>query len=71
MQNNNLNPVMRNTGDENKCIFMTLPKCMRQDHTKKLDMSICQACASGRIEGHLFALREELKQFMETISSRR
>ncbi len=46
--------------DSNPCTFMKLPTCMRQDTSKRLDVSICQACISGRIESHLFALREKM-----------
>ena len=46
--------------NENPCTFMKLPRCMRQDASKRLDLSICQACISGRIESHLFALREKM-----------
>jgi hypothetical protein len=45
---------------ENPCAFMKLPKCMRQDVSKRLDLTICNACIAGRAEGHLFALREKL-----------
>ena len=45
---------------DNPCSFMKLPRCMRQDQAKRLDLSICQACISGRMEGHLFAIKEKL-----------
>ncbi len=63
-----LNTERKHLDDKNSCIFMTLPKCMRQDQTKLLDLAICNACAAGRIEGHLFALREELQRFVAAIS---
>lgn len=43
---------------DNACLFMKLPKCMRQDTGRQLDLNICTACILGRIEGHLYALRE-------------
>ena len=46
--------------ETNPCAFMKLPRCMRQDASKRLDLSICQACISGRIEGHIFAIKEHV-----------
>ena len=45
---------------ENACSFMKLPRCLRQDTSKRLDVTMCQACISGRVESHLFALRQKL-----------
>jgi hypothetical protein len=45
---------------ENPCLFMKLPRCMRQDTSKRLDFDICQACIAGRMEGHLFAIKQKL-----------
>jgi len=49
-----------NQVDDNPCVFMKLPKCMRQDQGKQLNLDICHACIAGRTEGHLFALRQKL-----------
>ena len=54
----------------NPCPFMTVAKCMRQDQTLKLDFNICQACTTGRIEGHLFALREHFKRIADAVDPR-
>lgn len=58
--NYNQDPQERRIDLENPCTFMKLPKCMRQDVSKRLDISICNACIMGRMEGHLYALRERL-----------
>jgi hypothetical protein len=44
----------------NPCLFMKLPKCMRQDTTKRVDVTICNACIAGRTEGHLFEIKKKL-----------
>ena len=49
---------------DNPCAFMSMPRCMRQDVSKRLSFDICQACISGRMEGHLFALREEIHKLI-------
>ena len=50
-----LNPV-----NSNPCVFMKLPKCMRQDQAKQLNLDICHACIAGRTEGHLFEIKRKL-----------
>jgi hypothetical protein len=44
----------------NPCVFMKLPKCMRQDQSKQLNLDICHACIAGRAEGHLFEIKKKL-----------
>ena len=60
--NNDLQPTRDISNCDNPCAFMKMPRCMRQDASKRLDLDICQACIAGRIEGHIFALRENLIQ---------
>jgi hypothetical protein len=50
-------PAPTQTSD---CVFMKLPKCKLQDVSRRLDMSICLACISGRTERHLFDIKEIL-----------
>jgi hypothetical protein len=53
-------PINGNSTGTNPCLFMKLPKCMRQDTSKRVDTTICSACIAGRAEGHLFAIKQKL-----------
>jgi len=58
--NVNDKPDMNPPNQTSECVFMKLPKCKLQDITRRLDMSICLACISGRTERHLYDIKEIL-----------
>ena len=57
-------------GNSGKCIFMNLPKCLKQDTSKRLDMSVCNACIGGRQERHLFNIRENVERLIKLSESK-
>ncbi len=56
--------IKKSVDDSGKCIFMRLPKCLKQDTSKRLDMSVCDACISGRMERHLFNIKESIDKLV-------
>jgi hypothetical protein len=51
-----------------ECELMKLPKCPNQDISRRLDMSICQACIAGRSERHLFEIKGLLSKLLAQLS---
>lgn len=55
-----------------KCPFMDLEKCYRQDLSRTLDKDLCTVCTLARSEKHMFDIKKSvarMQSLVETVLS--